>query len=479
MHSKKLFLTMCLSALFPIAAFATGQTFNDVPSGNWTYGAVSQLQKDGIVDNSIQSEKLMNRYEFAVLVVRCLDKYDQANVADQKIIDSLSAEFASELNHMGVREAKIQPESKIKPDNKVNVFVGGDTRMRYVSDSPGHDIPKLHGSDRFDFRQRIKFWGTINNNMSWTSRISTNAQNKWGNYDQTSGSDISLDVMNITMKKVFGLDSIRLGRSPVDFFSYGGLVGRPGNADGVTLNKNFNQLQFTGWFGNVKSDTNQGTGSGDSGDARSLGTAQLTYDITKKFEVKSGYYWADIPGTSNSSGTGTLNTNVGNYDRSNGLYLGFNWKLGGVTVLADYLNTHLVGAANIPTNPQGWVVQVSNGKGPGATQVFYPVLPFVRIGKVGDSAFMASYRSIDAGTVPSSVGGFDTTAVSYAPVGYSTYTHGTDNVNALYLAYENVLAKNFVLSLEYQNVKIKDKSLTGLTSDNLDKTYQLKFEFFY
>jgi hypothetical protein len=91
---------------------------------------------------------------------------------------------------------------------------------------------------------------------------------------------------------------------------------------------------------------------------------------------------------------------------------------------------------------------------------------------------MVSYRSVDAGAIPDGAGGFDTMAAAYAAKPYSIMK-GTDNVNVLYLAYQNVVTKNVIASLEYQDFKIKNKGLTNLSSDNLDKTYMMKLEFFY
>ena len=74
-------------------------------------------------------------------------------------------------------------------------------------------------------------------------------------------------------------------------------------------------------------------------------------------------------------------------------------------------------------------------------------------------------------------GNFDTVAVTNVS-NYNFYTKGSDNVNALFLAYSKVVAKNVVASLEYQDLKIKDTSVTGNTAAN-DKTYQAKIELFY
>ena len=63
---------------------------------------------------------------------------------------------------------------------------------------------------------------------------------------------------------------------------------------------------------------------------------------------------------------------------------------------------------------------------------------------------------------------------------YNVYTKGTDNVNAWYFAYQKVLAKNFLLSLDYQIIDIKNMAVTsGLIGNGLDKCYLMKLEYFY
>lgn len=99
--------------------------------------------------------------KWPIVVSKAVARYDKANAADRKLIDKLSAEFASELNQLGVRLAKVE----IKTNTWV---VGGDTRMRFVGDSPKvTNTVKLKGADRFDFRQRIKFSGTVNDSTFW------------------------------------------------------------------------------------------------------------------------------------------------------------------------------------------------------------------------------------------------------------------------------------------------------------------------
>ncbi|MEN6566309.1 MAG: S-layer homology domain-containing protein [Veillonellales bacterium] len=455
--------------------YAASASFSDVPAKHWAYDAVTKLADAGLIDGygdgTFRGDKAMNRYEFAVMTQKAMEKYEQADDANKKLIDSLSAEFATELNRMGARVAKVEA--------KTNTWIGGDTRMRIMGNSPSVGN-KLRGADRYDFRQRIKFWGTINDNMMWQGRLSSNWGNKWGNTDSSYGSTAYFDIMNVTAKNVIGLDSIRAGRSALDVIGYG-FIGKPMAVDGVLINKKIGDAKFSAYTGNIKSDTALGTGvtGTDSGNSNQLTTGQVRFNVNKNLDMGLGYYWADIQGTSTKTGLGTLNTNIGSFTRSKGYDLSVKYKMGDLTLLGDYIDTKLVNPVGLPDSPNGWVVQLSNGKGPGATAVYYNAALLVDPAKKGSDAWSVSYRSVDPGTIPSGGGGFDTTAVAYPTQPYNIFTHSTDNVNAWYLTYENVLAKNVVLSLEYQDFKVKNRSLTNLTSDNLDKAYRMQFEFFY
>lgn len=465
-------ITMAGTPMLTNTVFAAPSPyFSDVPAGHWAYDAVVELAKAGIVDGyddkTFQGNKTLSRYEFAFIVAKALDKFDAADEDSKQRIDKLSSEFASELNRLGGRVAKVEA--------KTNTWVGGETRMRYLSNDPNPASGKrLSASEQFDFRQRIKFWGNVNEDVSWVGRISTSGGNKFGTVNYPgSGSEISLDLMNVTAKNVLGLDSIRVGRTALDFYSVG-LFGGPLNYDGITINKKIGDVKFKGWTGTIRPGTTANTNQ--------LSTAQVDYKLADNLNIKSGYYWANAEGTSKPDagkpdGTGLLNTNTGRYDTSKGWTAGFDYKIGKVTVLGDYVGTTLDNASGgLSSSPKAWAVQVSNSQGPA---VLYPAVNLVNPVKKGSDAWLVGYRSIDPGAIPNGAGGFDQTAVANPAQPYNVTTHGTDNVNVLFLAYQNVIAKNVILSLEYQDFKIKNQGLTSLSSDKLDKTYMMKFEIFY
>lgn len=456
---------------------AVAQSFSDVPAGHWAYDAVGKLVKaglvDGYTDKTFKGDRTMSRYEFSFIVAKALDKFETADESNKELIDKLSSEFAGELNRLGARVAKVEA--------KTNTWISGETRFRVVGNDPkAPGSKRLSGSDQFEFRQRIKFSGNINDNMSYFGRIATTGGNKFGNAEYSSGSEIALDMMNVTAKNTFGFDSIRVGRSALDFITTG-LIGKPMNVDGILLTDHWDKLSFKGWTGNIKSNNwiwnapaNKFTW--DNSESYQFTTGQLGYKLSKNLTVYGGYYWSDVPGTSTPTGMGTLNTNKGSFSSSQGWTSSVAYKMGKYTLLGDYVGSKLDNAANIPDNPKGWAVQLSNSQGPA---VMYQAVGLVNPAKKGTDAWMVSYRSVDAGAIPSGAGGFDTTAVANPAQPYSVFTHTTDNVNAWFLAYQNVVAKNVVLSLEYQDFKLKNKELTSLKSDKLDKTYMMKLEFFY
>jgi len=455
----------------PVYAATITPSFSDVPAGHWAYGAVGKLAKAGIVDGysdkTFKGDRTMSRYEFAFIVAKAMDKFEAADEDNKQLIDKLSAEFAGELNRLGARVAKVE--------SKTNTWISGETRVRAMGNEAKASGNKLHGSDKFDFRQRIKFQGTINEDISWMARLS--ASSKFGNYNNNpDGTNASFDMLAVTAKNVLGIDKVRIGRFPYDDFTHG-LFGKAVGVDGVRVDENIGKVLFTGSVNNIKSNSNLGTGLGDSGDANTLTTAQLSGKASENIGWRAGYYWSEVPGTSTASGTGSMNTNIGSFNKSEGWAAGVDVKLGKYMLIGDYVATDLKEASNLPTSPKGWAVELTSAAK--APPIFYSAKNLVDYKKKGDFGWSIAYRSIDAGAIPSGAGGFDAQAMSYATDSYSTMVKGTDNIKGLFVAFQSTISKNVIWTIEGQDLKIKNKNLTGLASDDLGITYMTKFEFFY
>lgn len=148
---KSLVLAMAMALGVTASAYAANP-FSDVPAGHWAYDSVAQLAEagviDGYVDGSFGGDKLMTRYEMAQITARAM-----ANGAD---VDALAAEFAEELDSMGVRVANLEKKAD-------NVKITGQIRAHYKDVDDGGYASAL--------RTRLYVKGQINDDWSYTGRI--------------------------------------------------------------------------------------------------------------------------------------------------------------------------------------------------------------------------------------------------------------------------------------------------------------------
>lgn len=134
--SKKTLVSAITAALVVGAAsttFAAANPFSDVPADSWAYDAVSTLAADGVIDGypdgTYKGQNTMTRYEMAQIVARAMAKTD-IDKADKALVDKLAAEFAEELDNLGVRVADLEKKSD-------NVKWTGELRYRYYDEN--HD----------------------------------------------------------------------------------------------------------------------------------------------------------------------------------------------------------------------------------------------------------------------------------------------------------------------------------------------------
>ena len=110
---KKTLVSALTTALVVGAAsttFAAANPFSDVPADHWAYDAVSQLAADGVIegygDATFKGNRNITRYEMAQMVAKAMAK--NTSGADKALVDKLAAEFAAELNNLGVRVANLE-----------------------------------------------------------------------------------------------------------------------------------------------------------------------------------------------------------------------------------------------------------------------------------------------------------------------------------------------------------------------------------
>ena len=144
---KSLVLAMAMALGVTASAYAANP-FSDVPAGHWAYDSVAKLAAAGVVDGyadgAFDGDKLMTRYEMAQIVAKAM-----AKGAD---CDKLAAEFADELDTLGVRVAKLEKAADA-------VTIAGQARF---------DYRKQDGEDTSSLRTRLWVNGQINEDWSYT-----------------------------------------------------------------------------------------------------------------------------------------------------------------------------------------------------------------------------------------------------------------------------------------------------------------------
>ena len=153
---KSLVLAMAMALGVTASAYAANP-FSDVPVGHWAYDAVNKLAAEGVVDGypdgTYGGDKFMTRYEMAQIVAKAMAK--GANV------DKLAAEFADELDSLGVRVANLEKKAD-------NVKVTGEIRYSY------RDVDGDVNGNESVLRSRLWVNGQINEDWSYTGMFENN-----------------------------------------------------------------------------------------------------------------------------------------------------------------------------------------------------------------------------------------------------------------------------------------------------------------
>ncbi len=187
---KSLVLAMAMALGVTASAYAANP-FSDVPAGHWAYDAVNKLAAAGVVDGypdgTYGGDKLMTRYEMAQIVAKAMAK--GANV------DKLAAEFADELDSLGVRVANLEKKAD-------NVKITGQVRASYK------DVDGDANSHKLALRSRLWVEGQVNEDWTYTAML----QNDRDMSDSDSSEDDKLDLNRAYVNgRVGGLD-LQAGR---------------------------------------------------------------------------------------------------------------------------------------------------------------------------------------------------------------------------------------------------------------------------
>lgn len=165
-------LKTTLAAFFAATAFtvSAANPFADVDTSSWAYQAVCQLSDQGVVDGypdgTFKGDKNVSRYELAQIIARLMAKEESLNDSQKADVRKLSAEYAGELQSLGVRVKELEK----KTGNLSNI-----TEIR-VQDVPRYDnVYKDNKSshDELSLRVRLNTMANVNDRSTVYSQLET------------------------------------------------------------------------------------------------------------------------------------------------------------------------------------------------------------------------------------------------------------------------------------------------------------------
>lgn len=165
-------LKTTLAALFAATAFtvSAANPFADVDTSSWAYQAVSQLSDQGVVDGypdgTFKGDKNVSRYELAQIIARLMAKEDSLNDSQKAAVQKLSAEYADDLQNLGVRVKELEK----KTGNLSTI-----TELR-VQDIPRYDNvykDSKSSHDELSLRVRINTMANVNDRSTVYSQLET------------------------------------------------------------------------------------------------------------------------------------------------------------------------------------------------------------------------------------------------------------------------------------------------------------------
>ena len=456
---KSLVLAMAMALGVTASAYAANP-FSDVPAGHWAYDSINKLAAAGVIDGygdgTFGGDKLMTRYEMAQIVAKAMAK--GANV------EKLAAEFADELENLGVRVANLEKKAD-------NVKITGEVRFRYVNQDGAMSKSEREDGDanRYsavwgnksnhvaDIRSRIWINGMINDDWTYTGMLQ-NVQNLNNN---TGDENTSFQRAYVDGK--LGGMAVRAGRY--------NLVIADGNiydtrADGLELSYG-NKLKLKGFAGKATDDITvvpymeireNETLTGDITNGGKYWGLAVEGELAKGLMATAGYTQFKDMGTGFAESYGEA---FGKTDIDNGIWhAGLSYDIGHFNLSAMYLKGDLSADK---------LNDMADGKINKAIDQYLDDDGFV----IGLSYKGA--KAEDAGSWGAWAKYYDQGAQTYVAHTTDANTFGMTGFKGFGVGANYTLAKNIVANVAYYNTESKlMKELPGIAAD-LDRTKDHRF----
>ena len=407
---KSLVLAMAMALGVTASAYAANP-FSDVPAGHWAYDSISKLAAAGVIegygDDTFRGDRLMTRYEMAQIVAKAMAK--GANV------DKLAAEFADELDALGVRVAALEKKAD-------NVKITGQFRYHY--ESMKQDGVKNHTNV---LRSRIWFTGKVNDSWDYVGMLQ-NEQNLVDN-DKNETTDFQRAYLQ---GRLGGLKTVA-GRFNKSRLAMGDIYGTRFDGVDFTYGKNVKLNAYYGKPTNAKAIIGAGGKFAKPDHAWGVNAeAGLGKNVTLFAgydEFKANYRYAKVDG------------------KDKIIDAGLKFKLGkNANIIGTYLHTDLDGAA-IGASDNGFIAEINYG---GA-----------KANKVGSWGIGAKYYHTPAGALVAP--GWETSNALGTSVADGNFLY-LEGAKGWYAVAKYTVAKNMIADVEYWDMKgrVTDKKNTVL-----------------
>lgn len=453
---KSLVLAMAMALGVTASAYAANP-FSDVPAGHWAYDSINKLATAGVIDGygdgTFGGDKLMTRYEMAQIVAKAMAK--GANV------DKLAAEFADELDNLGVRVANLEKKAD-------NVKITGELRFRYV-DQDGAMFKASEGRESLvvgnasnhvaDLRSRIWINGMINDDWTYTGML----QNTQNLSDNAGNEDTKFQRAYVDSK--LGGMAVRAGRY--------NLVIADGNiydtrADGLELSYG-NNVKVKGFVGKATDDItvvpvtlttyDDKVFTGDVTNGGKYWGLAVEGELAKGLKATAGYTQFKDMGTGSVT---FINQNepFGKTDIDNGIWhAGLSYDMGHFNLSAMYLKGDL--SADKSNNIGN--IDINN-----AIDQYLDDDGFV----IGLSYKGA--KAEDAGSWGAWAKYYDQGAQTYVAHTTDANTFGMTGFKGFGVGANYTLAKNIVANVAYYNTESKLAKALGV-ADDIDRSKDHRF----
>lgn len=451
---KSLVLAMAMALGVTASAYAANP-FSDVPAGHWAYDSINKLAAAGVIDGygdgTFGGDKLMTRYEMAQIVAKAMAKGAS--------VERLAAEFADELDNLGVRVANLEKKAD-------NVKITGEVRFRYVNQdgamakrdygAEGYGVLGNDSNHAADIRSRIWINGMINDDWTYTGML----QNTQNLSDNAGNEDTKFQRAYVDGK--LGGMAVRAGRY--------NLVIADGNiydtrADGLELSYG-NKLKLKGFAGKATDDitvvpymeTNGDyTFAADITNGGKYWGLAVEGELAKGLKATAGYTQFKDMGTGFAESHGI---DFGKTDIDNGIWhAGLSYDMGHFNLSAMYLKGDL--SADKLNEENNEINQAIDQY-------------------LDDDGFVIglSYKGAkaeDAGSWGAWAKYYDQGAQTYVAHTTDANTFGMTGFKGFGVGANYTLAKNIVANVAYYNTESKlMKELPGIAAD-LDRTKDHRF----